>query len=123
MFGKLLPLIFAIGVLGCVIYGLVAAIKPALGKWGKTSKGKALLSVLPLLLGALGGVALNELQGYAASLFGSDAPPEMARGAGAMMGLFAGTFSTYIHNTTKTFMKKSSKKVEEKIDAESVGVD
>jgi len=117
MFGHLLPLIFSIAVLGCVIYGLVAAVKPLLGDFGKTPKGTALKLALPLVLGAVLGMFLNELQLYAADLFRAENSPELPMGAGALLGLFAGTFSSYIHTTAKKLIKKGSKTIEESIDS------
>ena len=118
MFGHLLPLIFSIAVLGCVIYGLVAAVKPLLGDFGKTPKGTALKLALPLALGAVLGMFLNELQLYASDLFGAENSSELPMAAGAMLGLFAGTFSSYIHTTAKKLIKKGSTAVEESLDSD-----
>jgi hypothetical protein len=107
----LFSLSLSLAILGCVIYGVTAVLKSLLPtEWRtKTRLGKSSTLAIPIVLGGvLGMLAMPGLVHAVNGLTGSSAEmmADVSMQASFVMGLFAGTFATQLHNTIRMKISK-----------------
>ena len=115
MSGLLLSLSISLSLLGCAIYGLTAMFKPLIpSKWrANTRLGRFSIQAVPIVLGGLLGVfAMPSLVDSLSSFTGSpeDMMATVNKPASFVMGIFAGTFATQLHNAISGRIKKVAEK-------------
>jgi hypothetical protein len=103
----LFSLSLSLAILGCVVYGITAVLKPLLPtQWRtKTGLGKSAMLAIPVALGGLLGIfAMPALVKLVSDLTGApeDMMADVSMHAAFIMGLFAGTFATQLHNAIRT---------------------
>ena len=108
MSSLLLALALAIALLGGAVYGATRFLKLLVPKKLKaTNWGMALTASIPICLGALlGAFALESLTHALAVLTEHDTELALGRTAGAIIGMFSGSFAAQIHGLVTSRIKK-----------------
>ena len=108
MSSLLLALALAIAILGGAVYGTTRFLKLLIPKKLKGSTWRmALVAAIPICLGALlGAFALESLTHALAVLTEHDTDLELSRTAGAVIGMFSGSFAAQIHGLVTSRIKR-----------------
>ena len=108
MSSLLLALALAIALLGGAVYGTTRFLKLLVPKKLKaTNWGMALTAAIPICLGAvLGAFVLESLTHALAVLTGHDTDLQLGYLAGAVIGMFSGSFAAQIHGVVTSRIKK-----------------
>ena len=108
MSSLLLALALAIALLGGAIYGATRFLKLLVpSSLKETQWGMALIAAIPICLGALlGALALESLTHALAVLTEHDTDLELGRIAGAVIGMFSGSFAAQIHSLVTSRIKR-----------------
>lgn len=108
MSSLLLALALAIAILGGAIYGATRFLKLLIPKKLKGSQWcMALIAAIPVCLGALlGAFVLESLTDALAILTNHDVNIEIGHTAGAVIGMFSGSFAAQIHSLVVSRIKR-----------------